>query len=283
MRLFRLSIVVLALIVSSCSGSPAAPTTDSTFVPSIFFTGGSSLMVGQAVQLAATERLTSSTTQDVTSASTWQSSNPAVATVSGAGLVTAASLGSAVITATSQSVAGTLLVSVVANTVRSILVVGPNTLAIGQTSALSAAASTTTSGIQVVTGGVAWLSSKPDVASVSSDGVLTATAPGTTTISATYAGVTGSLTVTVVNLVATSIAFFGPTTVTSGTPTQLMATAMFADGTAQIITNVATWQSSNAGAATVSSSGLVTWVAIGTTTITASYLGITGSVVMSAN
>jgi uncharacterized protein YjdB len=240
-------------------------------------------MVGQTAQLTATERLTSSITQDVTSTSTWQSSNPAVATVSGAGVVTAASLGSTVITATSQSVAGTLLVSVVANTVRSILVVGPNTLAIGQTSALSAAASTTTSGMQVVTDGVAWQSSKPDVASVSRDGVLTATAPGTTTISATYAGVTGSLTVTVVNLVVTSIAFFGPTTVTSGTPTQLMATAMFADGMAQIITNMASWQSSDTGAATVSSSGLVTWVATGTTTITASYLGITGSVVMSAN
>ncbi len=239
-------------------------------------------MVGQTVQLTATERLTSSTTQDVTSTSTWQSSNPAVATVSGAGLVTAVSLGSAIITATSQSVAGTLSVLVVTNTVKSILIVGPNTLATGQTSTLTAAASTT-SGMQVITAGIAWQSSKPDVASVSSEGVLTATAPGTATISATYAGVTGRLTVTVVNLVATSITIFGPTTVTSGTPTQLMATAMFADGTAQIITNVATWQSSNTGAATVSSSGLVTWVAAGTTTITTSYLGVTGSVVMSAN
>jgi len=240
-------------------------------------------MVGQTIQLTASERLTNSTTQDVTSTATWQSSNPAVATVSGAGLVTAVGLGSAIITATSQSVSGTLSVLVVANTVKSILIVGPNTLPTGQTSALTAAASTTTSGMQVITSGIAWQSSKPDVASVSSDGVLTATAPGTTTISATYAGVTGSLTVTVVNLVATSITFFGPTTVASGTPTQLMATATFADGTAQIITNVATWQSSNPGAATVSSSGLVTWVATGSTTITASYLGVTGSVVMSAN
>jgi uncharacterized protein YjdB len=240
-------------------------------------------MVDQTIQLTATARLTSSTTQDVTSTSTWQSSNPAVAAVSEAGLVTAVSLGSSVITATSQSVAGTLLVSVVANIVRSILIVAPGTLAIGQTSALTAAASTTTSGMQVVTAGVAWQSSKPDVATVSNDGVLTATAPGATTISATYAGVTGSITVTVVNLVVTSIAFFGPTAVTSGTQAQLMATAMFADGTAQIVTNVAAWQSSDTGAATVSSSGLVTWVATGTTTITASYLGVTGSVVISAN
>src|SRR6185503_10957891 len=99
-------------------------------------------------------------------------------------------------------------------------------------------------------------------------GVLTAMAPGTTTISATYAGVTGSTSVTVVNLVVSSIALFGSTTVTSGTPAQLMATAMFADGTAQIVTNAAAWQSSDTGAATVSRSGLVTWVAAGTTTIT---------------
>ena len=85
MRLSCLSFVVLALGVVSCSSSPAAPTTsDSTFAPSIFFTGANSLTVGQADQLTAMERLTGSTTQDVTSTSTWQSSNPAVATVSGA-------------------------------------------------------------------------------------------------------------------------------------------------------------------------------------------------------
>jgi hypothetical protein len=121
------------------------------------------------------------------------------------------------------------------------------------------------------------------VAAVSSAGVLTAVAAGTTTISASYAGVTGTLTVTVVDVTVTAIAIYGATSVGSGSTAQLTASATLADGSARIVTNVATWQSSNTGGATVSSSGLVTWVATGTTTITAAYLGMSGSVNMTGN
>jgi uncharacterized protein YjdB len=51
----------------------------------------------------------------------------------------------------------------------------------------------------------------------------------------------------------------------------------------QDVTKTATWQSSNVTVVTVSNSGLITWVATGTATITATYLGTSGSVDITAN
>jgi len=62
-----------------------------------------------------------------------------------------------------------------------------------------------------------------------------------------------------------------------GSSLQFIATATMSDGTIRIPTAVASWQSSNTAVATVSSSGLVTAVASGTVTITATYLGGSGS------
>ena len=274
--------VLVCICTVACSSSPTTAST-TTFTPSISFTGGDTFTVGQAGQLAAIERQTATTSQDVTTTASWQSSNPSVATVSSAGLVTAMALGSTIITATDQAAVGTLVVSVVPRTVSSLLVVGPTIVPMGQTSELTASASTT-SGKQVVTSGVAWQSSNPGVATVSDAGVLTAIAPGTVTITASYQGVTGSLTVTVANVTVSAVTLYGTTTVTRGGTTQLTATAVLADGSMRIVTNVAAWASLNPDIATVSAGGLVTTLSTaGTATITASYLGATGSVDIAVN
>jgi uncharacterized protein YjdB len=141
--------------------------------------------------------------------------------------------------------------------VSSLLVVGPTSIATGQTSELTASASTI-GGKQVVTSGVTWQSSKPGVATVSDAGILTAVAPGTVTVTATYQGVTGSLTVTVADVTVSAITFYGTTTVTRGGTTQLTATAVLGDGSMRIVTNFAAWASLNTDIATVSAGGLVT-------------------------
>src|SRR5437879_8639241 len=69
--------------------------------------------VGQSAQLAATPRDRSGHPLSGRPV-TWATSNTAVATVDGAGLVTAATPGSATITATSQGVSGTAVVTVTA-------------------------------------------------------------------------------------------------------------------------------------------------------------------------
>jgi trimeric autotransporter adhesin len=283
MRLAHVIVLLLSLTVSSCSSSPTAATPTATVNPSISFAGGSVFAVGQTSQLSATELMSSQTTADVTKTATWQSSNPVVATVSSTGFVTALALGSTIITANNQGTVGSLVVSVVGNTVVSLLVVGPTSFPTGQTGQLTAVALMTTGVSQTLTDGVAWHSSNSGVATVSSAGFLTTGAAGTATITATYAGKTGTLAVTVVNETVTSIVFYGTTSIASGVTSQLTASATFADGSAQIVTNVATWQSSDSTVVTVSSVGLVTWIAKGTATITATYLGTSGSVGITAN
>jgi uncharacterized protein YjdB len=85
----------VACALTGCSTSP------STSVMSVAVTGPT-LEVGATGQFKATATLSDGTKQDVTSASTWTSSNTAVATVTTAGVVTAVTTGSTTITATYQ-------------------------------------------------------------------------------------------------------------------------------------------------------------------------------------
>jgi uncharacterized protein YjdB len=61
---------------------------------------------------------------------------------------------------------------------------------------------------------------------------------------------------------------------------QLSALVYFQDGASQHITAGASWATSDAAKATVSSAGLVTGVAAGSATITASYAGVTATCVV---
>jgi phage tail sheath protein FI/uncharacterized protein YjdB len=118
--------------------------------------------------------------------------------------------------------------------------------------------------------GTTWVSSNPAVASVvAGTGVVTAMAPGSAAITATSGLAHGSFAVTV-----TAIPFKGVTvspstiSIALGLTQPLVASATYADGTAADATQVSGWTSSAATTATVTS-GLVTGVAPGTATITA--------------
>ena len=67
---------------------------------------GASLIVGDNVQLVAILTYSDNSTKDVTTTATWSASPSAVATVSGAGVLTAVSAGSTTVTATSNSLSG---------------------------------------------------------------------------------------------------------------------------------------------------------------------------------
>lgn len=121
-----------------------------------------------------------------------------------------------------------------------------------------------------------WNSSDTGVATVSG-GVVSIVGAGTTTISATYDGQTDSISFTV----------FGPTSisVTDSSSSikiaediQLVATAIYGDGTSEVITNNANWTASNSNI-TLSSitKGLVTGSSVGEATVTATYGGQSGT------
>jgi Big-like domain-containing protein len=91
---------VLGLLAVAC-GSSTSPSTVSTVAIT-----GTPPLVGATSQFLAIATLSDGTTLDVTSVSTWVSSNTAEATVSSAGLVTGVGAGTVTVQATYQSITG---------------------------------------------------------------------------------------------------------------------------------------------------------------------------------
>lgn len=211
---------------------------------------------------------------------TWATSDAFVAVVSSTGLVTGLNAGTATVTATIDGKQATATVTVQAVPVASV-VVSPATasLAVGGTASL-AAATKDASGNTLSGRTVTWATSNAAVATVSSTGVVTAVGAGTATITATSEGKAGQATITVAPAPPAAVASVdvapGAATVTIGQTVQLAATPRDADGNV-LAGRTVTWSTSNAGIATVSSTGLVKAVASGAATITATVEGKSGT------
>jgi uncharacterized protein YjdB len=122
-----------------------------------------------------------------------------------------------------------------------------------------------------------WASSDGSIATVSAAGLVTAVANGAATISATADGKADSADVTVAQVLATvAVTPAASSLAALGATVQLTAAAL--DANAHPITGKTfTWGSSDESIATVSTSGLVTAVANGAASITATTEGVTGT------
>jgi uncharacterized protein YjdB len=158
-----------------CAAS-AYITVNTTVVDSIF--GGSTVCPGSTIILT-----------NAITGGTWSSSNPAVATISSTGVVSGVSAGYTIITYSVSGVCG------VGYNTKWITVPGaPSAGSISGPATMYTGATATF--YDWVSGGV-WSSSNPSVATISSTGVVTAIAVGTTTISYTVSACGGSATTTV--------------------------------------------------------------------------------------
>ena len=207
----------------------------------------------------------------------WSTSNADVATVDGTGTVVAVSAGTATITGASEGKTATSTFTISQGAVAKVLVT-PNavTMQAGQSTVLAAsprdANDAVISGRTPVSvelehrgrhGRLGWQGHRGE--------------RGTATITATIDGVSGASAVTVSNVPVKSVSVSpNPASVGVGASTPLSATVK--DANDQVTTGrVVAWTSSNNGVATVSSAGVVTGVAAGTATITATSEGQSGS------
>ena len=277
-------------------GSTPLTVTDATVVSIEVTPSSPTLTVNERQQLAATAIYSDNTTQDVTAQATWVSSDPTVAQVTtggrgpgggGRGNVTALASGSATISATVNGLSGSTTVTVSAATLVSVeLNPAAPSVAVGTRQNFTATAIYSDNTSQNVTGRVTWISSAPDVASISTAGgtrgQALALSSGSTTISASLNGVTGSTTLTVTDATLTTIQItpFSPT-LPIGFSANLVATGIYSDNTTRDLTAQVTWTSSAPAVASVSSAagtrGLLTPLAAGSATITATYQGVSGS------
>ena len=206
----------------------------------------------------------------------YASDKPNVATVSAAGLVTAVTVGTAKITATSEGKSGTADITVTPVPVATVDVApGLSDLTIGGNVTLTAipkdARGVVLSGRPVV-----WTSGAPGVATVNGGGVVTATGSGTAVVFATIEGRTGSATVNVRQIPVTSVTVTPAVSpVAVGANVQLTATVR--SGTTVLTDRVVGWSSSNDAVAVVSSTGRVTALKAGSATITATSEGVSGT------
>ena len=210
---------------------------------------------------------------------TWTTSDPTLATVSAAGVVTGVAAGGPVtITADCEGQTGTASITVTPVAVATVTV-APATASVmlGQTVALTATPRDAAG--NVLTGQtITWSAANPAIATVSATGVVTGVAVGgPVTISASAGGKTGTASVTVTQVQVASVTVTpNPASVAVGQTLQLTATPKNAAGSVLVGLTI-TWTSSNTARARVNASGVVTGVATGSVTIRAATGGRTGS------
>lgn len=173
---------------------------------------------------------------------TWSSATPAVATVGSAGLVTGISPGTAII---SYSISGCATTKVVTVTAGPSAISGSNTICPGGTSLYTSSPA-----------GGTWSTANPAVATINSaTGMATGVSAGFTFI--TYTLPSGCYAIKTVTVTATATTISGSSTVCVGGITTWVGTP-----------SGGTWVSSTPSIATVTSTGIVSGNAVGSTTIT---------------
>ena len=194
---------------------------------------------------------------------TWISSNTKIATVSDAGLVKAVAVGSATITARAGGRSATCTVTVEPIAVESVTLDKTElTLKPGKSEALTATVLPDDAENKTVT----WSSSDTKIASVNDAGLVTAVAPGSATITARAGGRSATCTVTVEPIAVESVTLDKTNlTLHRDDSETLTATVLPDDATDSKVV----WTTSDKAIATVSDAGLVTAVAPGKATITA--------------
>ncbi|MEP6731212.1 MAG: Ig-like domain-containing protein [bacterium] len=289
----------LAIVIGCANDNSVRPTDDALSAPdsanrsavdnpatvAILPSPVPSLSLGGSAQLSAL--VTSSTGVTLTRFTTWASSNSAVASVSTKGFVTALSAGTAVISATvtnwstGQPVTGVATVTVQAPAPLSSISVAIGSTSVAVATTTQATATPLDALGQAIPGvAVTWTSTSPSVATVNPvTGVISAVAAGVSTITATSGTVTGSAPLTVTPPVAVNSITVSLGATTIGTSASTLASAILKDLLGQVLTGrTVTWSSTTPSVATVNAAtGQVTGIAAGTSVITATSGGVTGS------
>ena len=207
----------------------------------------------------------------------WASADSNFATVSSEGVVTGRWVGTVPIAASIEGKAAIAQIQVIPVPVVAVRVSPMSRdLTVGQTAQLTAEP-LDAQGAVLSGRSVEWSSSRPNVASVSGNGVVTALSAGSAVITATVEGKSGVAAITVAPApVASVVVSPSSATLVVGQTVELEAQPRDASGQ-PLSGRAVTWSSNRSEVATVTSTGVVAAVSPGTATITASSEGRGGT------
>jgi len=186
---------------SGTMSKSAAITVGQATISSIAVTPSSiAVFLGYGEQFSAMATFSDSSTQDITQSALWTSSVPSVATINSSGYATSISTGTTTVSATFGSMsAGATLVVNPAIAISLVVTPASSSVIVGGQQQISATLNYSNGSSVNVTSTVTWSSSKPAVATVSSDGLAVGVADGSSAIEATWGSnsLTATATVTV--------------------------------------------------------------------------------------
>jgi len=204
----------------------------------------------------------------------WSSRNPAIATVTEQGSLTPQRRGTAVVVAEAGGVARAVSILITAPPVVAVAIDGvPPALTVGSTAKLRGVVRTARAVDDDQERSIDWRSGDPSIATVSSDGTVTARAPGQASITATCEGIRGTAFVSVVSVRASTVVVAAPPApLRLGDKVALKATVYDAAGT--VISRPVTWRSTDPRVAPVDGSGQFVASAEGWAIVTAQADGV---------
>jgi uncharacterized protein YjdB len=243
---------VISATVASLSISPEMPT----------------VLLGDSVELSAIARDAEGMIM-LGRKATWKSSNNSIANVDGTGTLHSKAVGSTRITATVDGISASTDVTIQRVPVASVAVAAnASSLTVGQATKLTATLRDDSGNVlegRVVT----WQSSNPGIVVVNASGLATAVGAGTATVRALSEGKVGSASIASAQaevLAAKVEVEPASASIKVGQTVQLTSSARDASGKA-VSGRAATWASSDASVASVSSLGLVTALRAGSVTV----------------
>ena len=270
------AIAALAMLLTAACGGTGP--SDNGGVANVVIDGTATLtmIVSDTRQLAATAN-DADGTPVVGAPLVWSSNNTAVATVTTAGLVTALAEGSARIIARSGSRADTVSITVVASGVANVIVTIPRALLKVSDTVRAEVRAVDATGATVTGRQATWHSSNGDAAVVTPFGLVLGVAPANpVTISATIDGHTGSTTIAIIKADIGAVIVSPDTVIMApGKSVQLQVSVTDEFGFDASDRQV-TWSSFNEPAAIVDQTGMVTSIALGESTISATVDGVIG-------
>lgn len=239
--------------------------------------GQVSAAAGTQVQFTALAYYHDGSREDVTSQTTWNTTDASTAEVDLNGMASAKASGVATVTGQFEGVNSNQATMTVTTATLSAIHLSPATASLVQGTQLqfTATGQFSDGSTQDVTSQVIWNSDNTAAATISASGLAEGVAAGTSGITASFGGTTSApvnLTVTAATVDSVQVTPAN-LSLAKGTSRAYTAIAHFDNNTSQDVSAQATWSSSNTTVATVSATGMVSALTAGSAAISANFGG----------